>query len=191
MIPKKLDFIDMVNTEAMCFLLEEKINEILDYLQAKEEVNKCKCGKESLGVREYCPTHNNPEASKGECTCGTNAYCYKHFDKGCVKVKECDCQCHRCIRTLQPHPEEICPECNPPEHEERKEDEKEILDIIGRQAGDTLTYGEACDRVMEIIERGYVSKQKIKKELSEAHDISGFDARFTIDEIAKSLGIGD
>jgi hypothetical protein len=71
-------------------VLMYKINELCDALNELREVkSECRCNKESLGVREYCPAHNKPDQQgEGECD---------HVNTKVVKITEtkyhivCEC----------------------------------------------------------------------------------------------------
>ena len=178
-----------------------KTNEIIDYLQAKEEVDKTWL-KEIILKDKGIGEPNYEEASKGEC-------------------KQHSCEFYKCPCILNPKTGICiskawhgCNHLNPPEHEEEW---KEYTDSSGnkgrirvdpkKEVGEkdiegTITYlanrsitGRDVMRVWHEVETyikaNFVSKEKIKREIM----INKFKSHQNIwnafDNLLDSLGLGD
>ena len=180
-IPKKLEDTRWQSTHFAIEDLENKINELIDYLQANKPVGCCCIKKHSTGEvskkdKYLCYTCNQwgivgeheCEASKGECD----------HDK--------DLLCERCF-----HP-------NPPEHEESWEKEirdenwdteagimtKQVYLRHGRKIG-TATTPLKVEMIIDYIKANFVSKEKIKRELTSKLSYAWCK------ELFNSLGLGD
>lgn len=180
-IPKKLEFRPHLTTGVIARdrdmeMLVLWLNELRDYLQAKEEASK----------REF-----NRGFDEGEKFGRISERMYPESKGGC---KQCMSQCRECVECRK-NP-------NPPEHEERLEESNRLNDLAHKFNN---TIGIKSGRDQKIvkfyeleIKSGYVSKEKIKREIknlptigiSPAPNNMAFDWVKRTDLI-KSLGLGD
>lgn len=166
-IPKKLEFRPHLTTGVIARdrdmeMLVLWLNELRDYLQAKEEASKsswhtfwsdskkCVCCNKTLKELE-----KSKEASKGECKlCGG-----KYGDHGYINGTP-------------------CPKLDPPEHEE------ELLENIYK-----FLDMEDSRRLAKYIRDNFVSKEKIKREVKEWRFVQR-GRLVNISDLFKRLGIG-
>lgn len=163
MIPKKLqqDYGD--SSDQIQYILEQgrKIDEILTYLQAKEEASK----------GEYLM------AKPGEMACEVCIGKADRYFRDKDGLKRWHCKEHM-------------PKNNPPEHEESDGEFYGIHQSAGSWYRE-FENGKGRPLKIQDLKELFVSKEKIKREIEKAADCAPGTRGRTLDAISKSLGLGD
>ena len=202
MIPKKLDlnFCDSSETSSNLLEIENKINQLIDYLSDKEEASKgectCKHGITGMRFTYKCPIHGakkhppQQEEYKGEVGDLWNVGLpedHPIFDK--PKQEECKSfvggdgypRCSKCSALLLRADQLKGHKCKPVEKESRGEMDKisEILKVVGFTNNDKV-HGNIvrCNRDLGELKKDLLSliKPKLKEE-SPKEDEDGWDTK--------------
>lgn len=224
-IPKKLDvinrddhverFLHAAGVEDT-FEIRNKVNELIDYLQAKEEEmsfmldiaeergywqgrKEDKEEANKLQARAAKHIENNQheyDEIRDKCFCGREKKSVYHIE---ASKGECGCACHD-PKYGSYHGQGVIPCCSnpdkkldPPEHEDTElgKLEKDYIDSFGDLFHTWSSYGWW----IKYIRSNYISKEKIKraidKELDELRGTTACTFYDFADDLKESLGLGD
>lgn len=198
-IPKKLEDTRWQSTHFAIEDLENKINELIDYLQANKPVGCCCIKKHSTGEvskkdKYLCYTCNQwgivgeheCEASKGECDVMCNECMppkpmndHKYL-KGVIIHERTDCP----PDTLYMVNENLFDKVIPPEQE------NEFFKLIMEYKLSDFTH--MAKMISKELKSEYISKEKIKEYVSDKLNCySNTDYRVALKDLSESLGLGD
>lgn len=165
MIPKKLVFTEISSTPHVA----EKVNQIIEYLEEKEKVDKTWLrkilSKDKPNYEPECPGFGDFH-SDGNLACSKCSVPKKEPSKGECGIIQCECGR---VFSKSGYKEHLKEGHNPPEHEEDWEkkfakdwyDKKMDGDVYSGWSGPESD--PSCEKVMIYIRANFVSKEKIKR----------------------------